>query len=130
MSRRRWGDPLARDPQRRQARVNDLIRRQLAMILEREFRDRLPALITVTEVRISGDLRHARIFVAILAERPQQEAAIKFLQNNRPELRQLLGAQVILKYLPTLNFVLDLSAERAQRIEELLRGNDPDRKSS
>ena len=130
MSRRRWGDPLARDPQRRQARVNDLIRRQLAMILEREFRDRLPALITVTEVRISGDLRHARIFVAILAERPQQEAAIKFLQNNRPELRQLLGAQVILKYLPTLEFVLDLSAERAQRIEELLRGNDPDRKSS
>jgi len=110
--------------------VNDLIRRQLAMILEREFRDRLPALITVTEVRISGDLRHARIFVAILAERPQQEAAIKFLQNNRPELRQLLGAQVILKYLPTLEFVLDLSAERAQRIEELLRGNDPDRKSS
>ena len=130
MSRRRWGDPLARDPQRRQARVNDLIRRQLAMILEREFRDRLPALITVTEVRISGDLRHARIFVAILAERPQQEAAIKFLQNNRLELRQLLGAQVILKYLPTLEFVLDLSAERAQRIEELLRGNDPDRKSS
>jgi len=129
MSRRRWGDPLARDPQRRQARVNDLIRRQLAMILEREFRDRLPALITVTEVRISGDLRHARIFVAILAERPQQEAAIKFLQNNRPELRQLLGAQVILKYLPTLEFVLDLSAEQAQRIEELLRGNDPDKKS-
>ena len=129
MSRRRWGDPLARDPHRRQARVNDLIRRQLAMILEREFRDRLPALITVTEVRTSGDLRHARIFVAILAERPQQQAAIQFLQNKRPELRQLLGAQVILKYLPTLEFVLDLSAERAQRIEELLRGNDPDPKS-
>jgi ribosome-binding factor A len=48
------------------------------------------------------------------------------LQNHRPELRQLLGAQVILKYLPTLDFVLDLSAERAQRIEELLRGHDPD----
>jgi len=130
MSRRRWGDPLARDPHRRQARVNDLIRRQLAMILEREFRDRMPALITVTEVCTSGDLRHARIFVSIYADKPRQEAALKFLQNNRPELRKLLGTHMILKYLPTLDFVLDLSAERAQRIEELLRGNDSDRKSS
>jgi len=61
MSRRRWGDPIARDPHRRQARVNDLIRRQLAMILEREFRDRLPP-DHGDEVRISGDLRHAAHF--------------------------------------------------------------------
>jgi len=127
MSRRRWGDPLARDPGRRQARVNDLLRRQLGLILEREFRDRMPSLITITEVRTTGDLRHARIFVSVYAERPQQEATIRFLQDSRPELRHLLGAQVILKYLPTLEFVLDLSAERAQRIEELLRGHNPDK---
>jgi ribosome-binding factor A len=126
MSRRRWGDPLARDPHRRQARVNDLIRRALGIIFEREYRDRVSALITVTEVRTSGDLRHARIFVAIYADKPKQEEAIRFLQNSRPELRQLLGSEVILKYLPTLDFVLDLSAERAQRIERLLSGHDPD----
>jgi len=124
MSRRRWGDPLARDPGRRQARVNDLLRRQLGSILEKEFRDQMPALSTVTEVRTTGDLRHARIFVSVYAERVRQEETIRFLQNNRNELRHLLAAQVILKYLPSLDFVLDLSAEHALRIEALLKGPD------
>lgn len=126
MSRRRWGDPLARDPGRRQARVNDLLRRQLGSILEKEFRDRMPALSTVTEVRTTGDLRHARIFVLVYGEHMRQEETIRYLQNSRNEVRHLLAAQIILKYLPTLDFVLDVSAERAQRIEELLHGQNAD----
>ncbi|RJP81220.1 MAG: 30S ribosome-binding factor RbfA [Candidatus Zixiibacteriota bacterium] len=124
MSRRRWGDPLARDPKRRQARVNDLIRRNLSLILEREYRDQLAAMATVTEVRITGDLRHARVFVAVTAEPERQEQTIRRLKELSPELRSLLGREIILKHVPSLEFILDLSAERARRIEELLQGYD------
>lgn len=125
MSRRRWGDPLAKNPGRRQARINDLLRRNIGEILQSRFSDKIEAMVTVTEVRTSGDLRHARTYVSVLADREQQEEAIRKLQNLRQELRQLLAAQVVLKYVPSLEFRLDETAERAQRIEKLLHPNDP-----
>lgn len=128
MSRRRFGDPLARDPGRRQARVNDLLRRQVGMILEREFRDQLSVLVTVTEVHTSPDLRHARVFVSVLADKPVQETTIHRLHQLTSEVRQHLAGEVLLRYLPTLEFVLDLSAEYAQHIDDLLHGNESDQK--
>jgi ribosome-binding factor A len=125
MSRRRWGDPLARTPGRRQARVNDLLRRQIGLILEERFSDKIEALVTVTEVRTTGDLRHARTFVSVLAERDLQSATIQTLQNARQEVRQYLAGRVVLKYIPTLEFILDESFERARRIEDLLHPDDP-----
>jgi ribosome-binding factor A len=124
MSRRRFGDPMARDPGRRQARVNDLLRRQLGLILEREFRDQLPALTTITEVRTSPDLRHARVFVSVYAEKPVQERTIQALRHLNPEVRKFLAGEVLLRFLPSLDFVLDLSAEYAQHIEDLLKSDD------
>lgn len=128
MSRRRWGDPLAKNPGRRQARVNDLLRRQISDILQKEYSDRIEAMVTITEVRTTGDLHHARIFAAILAAENQQNQVIKTLQNTRQELRQQLASRVVLKYIPTLEFILDDSAERAQHIEELLQQNDSSKK--
>lgn len=122
MSRRRWGDPLARDLGRRQARINDLLRREIGNILQRTYADRLGSLVTVTEVRTTGDLRHARIFVAILADRTQQDQSLQILQNHRSEVRQSLADRIILKHVPSLTFMLDDSAERVRRIEELLGG--------
>ncbi len=130
MSRRRWGDPLARDPGRRQARVNDLLRRQVSMIIERDFRDELAAMATVTEVRTTADLRHARIFVSVYGDQERQQNTIQALQNRRAELRQILGSQIILKYLPSLEFRLDTSAEYAQHIEDLLHGHATDKTES
>ena len=125
MSRRRWGDPLAKNPGRRQARVNDLLRRQMGEILQRKYSDRIGVMITVTEVRTSGDLRHARIFVSVLADKDQQTEAIRKLQIARQDLRHQLAANIVLKYVPSLEFLLDDSAERAQRIEDLLRKQEP-----
>ncbi len=126
MSRRRWGDPLARDPNRRQARINDLLRRRISLILENRFRDQLAALLAVTEVRTTRDLRHARVFVSVYGDREKQENTIHSLQMQHREIRQMLASDIILKYIPSLEFILDLSLERAQRIEELLHGDDFD----
>ncbi len=126
MSRRRWGDPLAKNPGRRQARVNDLLRREVGNLIQTKFSDSFQPLLTVTEVRTSGDLRHARIFVAITAEHDQQEIAMRTLRNKRQALRKLLAERIALKYVPTLDFLIDDSAEHAQRIEDLLADKTTD----
>jgi ribosome-binding factor A len=98
-------------------------------ILQRKYADKFGALVTVTEVRTSGDLRHAKVFVAVLAEKDQQSDIIKRLQHKRQDLRQDLAERIVLKYVPTLDIRIDDSAERASRIEELLIHAKPDQET-
>lgn len=109
-------------PGQRQLRIGEEIRHALAWILEREsFRD--PALstarLTVTEVRPSPDLRHARVYVVPLGggdPRPILEG----LQRVKPFLRRALAGRLTMKFIPDLVFAADMSFDEAERIGRLL----------
>ncbi|MGH2808416.1 MAG: 30S ribosome-binding factor RbfA [Actinomycetota bacterium] len=75
---------------------------------------------TVTAVRISPDLRHARVWVSVLGSAEQQEETMKGLTSATPHLRGELGRQVRMKYLPELSFELDTGAQEAEHLEEIL----------
>lgn len=112
----------ARGPGQRQLRVGEVVRHALADLLRREpLRD--PVIkgisITVSEVRVSADLRHAKVFCAPLAGENQDEV-IKVLNRSAGYMRKLLGDELTLKYTPELAFVLDLSFDEATRINALL----------
>ena len=77
--------------------------------------------VTVTAVRISADLRHARVFVSVFGSHDDQEATMAGLASATPHLRMELGQQVRMKYLPELVFELDTGAEEAERLEKLFR---------
>jgi ribosome-binding factor A len=77
--------------------------------------------VTVTGVKISPDLRHARVFVSVLGSKDEQRTTMAGLASAKSHLRSDLGRQVRMKYLPELIFELDHSPEEAQRMEELLR---------
>jgi len=111
-----------RTPRQRQLRVGEEIRHVLAGIFGRdELRD--PELagrtITVTEVRISPDLKNATVFVVPLAGEHSPEIMVA-LRRSAGHLRSILAHQLRLRYAPHLSFELDHSFDRAQRIEELL----------
>lgn len=74
---------------------------------------------TVTYVRITPDLRHARVFVSVLGDEDQQRETMKGLTSATAFLRAELGRQVRLKYLPELTFELDTGAQDAERLEQL-----------
>lgn len=76
---------------------------------------------TVTAVRITADLRHARVFVSVLGSDEEQALTMKGLRSATPHLRGELGRQMRMKYLPELTFELDHGVEDAQRVESLLR---------
>jgi len=110
------------EPSPRQLRVGEEVRHGLARILERaELRD--PALsdvtVTVTEVRMSPDLRHATVFVMPLAGKDAPQV-LGGLKRGAPYLRGLIAREVKLRFSPTLSFQLDNSFDHANRISELL----------
>ncbi len=113
----------AKAPSQRQLRVGEELRHALAWILERgDIRD--PGLggvaVTVTEVRVSPDLRNATAFVMPLGG-GETEDVVAALNRAAPFLRRKIGKAVKLKYLPGLNFIADQSFDRAGRIHDLLK---------
>jgi ribosome-binding factor A len=76
--------------------------------------------VTVTAVRVSPDLRRARVLVSVLGDDDARKASLEGLRSATPVLRAELGRQMRMKYLPDLVFELDQGADRAERIEELL----------
>lgn len=105
----------------RSERVADLIRRELAGLLEREVKDPRVGFVTVTGVELTPDLRSARVAVTILGEAPQQQDSLKGLAAAQGFLRHELAKRLGLRHTPTLEFHLDRTLESEQRIEELLR---------
>lgn len=109
-------------PSQRQLRVGEEIRHALTTVMERtEFRD--PALtgapVTVTEVRVSPDLRNATVFVVPLGGGDAMPVILG-LRRVRPFLRHQLASEVRLQYVPNLSFEPDVSFDQAQHIEQLL----------
>jgi ribosome-binding factor A len=107
-------------PTRRQERVADLLQEEISDLLQREVRDPRLEFVTVTAVKVSSDLRHARVYVSLLGSEEEQQAALVGLQHAAGFLRHELGARLSLRRVPDLAFVLDESIERGQRILELL----------
>lgn len=116
------GTSKNREPSQRQLRVGEELRHALAEVLQRgELRD--PALadvtVTVTEVRVSPDLKNATAYVMPLGGR-NGAAVIEGLTRSASYLRGQLARAVPLRFSPSLSFALDTSFDHASRINELL----------
>jgi ribosome-binding factor A len=103
----------------RSQRVGDLIQVELAKILQREMQDNHLGLVTITQVWISPDFSHARIFVSTIPEEQAQELII-VLNKSARHLRFELAKQVKLRVVPELKFLYDDTAINGQRISTLL----------
>jgi ribosome-binding factor A len=77
--------------------------------------------VTVTGVKVTPDLRHAWVFYTSMGDDRERAGTRAGLRSARPHLRRVVGRQVRLKYLPELEFEEDVSMERGERIEALLR---------
>lgn len=113
-----------RAPSQRQLRVGELIRHELARLLnDGAASDPIlrEASITVSEVRVSPDMKNATAFILPLAG-SDSERVLAALRRASPFFRHRLAEQVELRHTPRLDFRLDLSFDEAERIERLLQG--------
>lgn len=145
MSRRKHSDTAGHGPSQRQLRAGELVRHALVDILrEEDIHDEALAgvSVTVTEVRLSPDLKHATCFVEPLGAgidtapaAGHESEVVKALNAHAKFLRGLLGRRIDMKFTPDLRFRHDESFEVAARMDALLadprvqadlHGNDGD----
>jgi ribosome-binding factor A len=105
----------------RPERLGDLIRGILARLLLEEVRDPGIGFVTLTEVRVTSDLEHAKVYVAIHGDEARRTEALAALGRAAPFLRRALGKQTRLRRVPELHFENDTALERGFRVEDLLR---------
>ena len=108
---------------RRADRVADQIRGCLARCVLQELRDPGLGFVTITQVRLSPDLRHATVFVTVIPPE-QREESLATLNRARPFLRRALARESGLRFTPDLKFLYDDVFEGGQRLEQILR-DDP-----
>ena len=106
---------------RRSERTSKMIQREISELLEREVNDpRLCKFISVTEVTLSPDLKHAKIFVSTLGTEINKEDLLAGFNNASGFLRKELAAHLRLKQIPQLSFCYDDSIERGARLLKLM----------
>ena len=105
----------------RTERVASLMKEEIGSILGRDYNDPGYGFITVTDVKMTADLKIARVALSILGTQKQREATMEMLENEKQHIRGMLGSQVRLKYTPSLQFYLDESLERVDRINRLIQ---------
>ena len=106
-------------------RVSAQLRRDVGLIVHQAVRNHGIPSVSVSDVEISRDLAHAKVFVtALLAD--QGPVAVKALKELAPELRYQLGKAVRMRHVPELHFFYDDSVDKGERIDSLLRASAAD----
>lgn len=106
---------------KRADRVAALIKEEVSQIVLQEIKDPDIGFLTITKVKLSSDLKHAKIFYSVLGDAPKQESAKNALDRSLKYIRSLVGHRMRLRLVPTLEFFYDDSAAYADHIEQLLQ---------
>jgi ribosome-binding factor A len=104
----------------RMRRVNEAVRAVLSEAIASDLKDPRIGFVTVTGVKTSPDLRHARVYVSVLGNAQERAASLDGLRSAHGFLQGLLAAELTLKHTPALTFEYDESVDRGMRISQLL----------
>jgi ribosome-binding factor A len=101
-------------------RVDEAMRTVLSDAIAKELKDPRVGFVTVTGVKTSPDLRHARVYVSVLGDDPVREASIDGLRSAHGFLQRRVADELALKHTPSLTFEYDGSIDRGMRINHLI----------
>lgn len=101
-------------------RVDEAVRAVLSEAIATDLADPRVGFVTVTQVKTSPDLRHARVYVSVLGSAEERDASLEALAAAHGFLQGRLAGSLRLKHTPTLTFAYDDSVDRGMRITELL----------
>ncbi len=101
-------------------RVASLIREEVGTLLSQKYQEAQFGLVTVTEVRVTPDLRIANIFVSIMGDEARTEATMKAIERDKKSIRSFLGSRVRTKFTPEINFHLDDTLDRMEKIDRII----------
>jgi ribosome-binding factor A len=107
--------------QRRPERVSGLLLEEISRAVVRVVKDPRIRGITLTRVRVSRDLRHARVFYSLVGDEPRQRQAMRGLDSAKGIIKRELARHLRLRYMPEIEFSFDDSLNYADHIQKLIR---------
>jgi ribosome-binding factor A len=107
---------------KRATRVGEKIQKEIALILLEKVKDPRVRNVTITGVRLSDDLKLAKIYFSIFREDINLEDTVKGLDSAKGYIKREIGMRLALKYVPDIIFKHDLSLESGNRMEKILKG--------
>jgi len=109
-------------PSRRPQRLAFQIQREISLMLSRGLKGHDIGFVTVTGVRMSADLKYARVFVTLMGDEDEKKKSFEALRGAAGHARHELASRIRARFLPEIDFVLDTSREYGEHIERLLAG--------
>ena len=105
----------------RTERVASLIKEEVGTYFTREFRDPAYGFLTVTEVHMSPDLKIAKIYVSVMGNGDVKARTMDMLEERKGEIRSFIGSHMRLKFTPSVQFYMDETLDRVERIDQLIK---------
>jgi ribosome-binding factor A len=103
-------------------RINEEIRRVVSSLIQNDIKDpRLSAMVSVTRVDVTKDLRYAKVFVSIFGKDDEKASTLNALKNSAGFIRKEIGHKVNLRYTPEIIIEVDNSIEHGMHIDELFQ---------
>jgi len=105
---------------RRQERVADILREEISQIVGYELEDPRLTMVTVTDVRLSENLKAARVYVTVAGNEEEHREALAALRHAAPYVRKQLSLSLNLPRTPEIHFIRDRVEEEGERVDRLL----------
>ncbi len=105
---------------KRSQRVQELLLEEISSLIMRGLKDPRIGFVTVTKIELSNNLKHAKVFVSIMGDEIKKEESLNGLKSAKGFIRNQLGKNLYLKYIPELEFKIDESAEHVEKITKLI----------
>ena len=105
----------------RTEKVASIVKEEIGIIFQRNFDMKAFGLVTVTEVRMSPDLKIAKVYVSVFGDTAQKQKTLGLLETQKPFVRQTLGRNIRLKFTPSIVFYLDETMDKAMNLEKIFR---------
>lgn len=104
----------------RQRRVAEQVRRELSELVQREIKDPRVGLVTISDVEVSGDFAHAKVYISTLGHHEGLDETLEALNHAAGFLRRELGRRMRIRTVPALRFLYDESFDRGARLSHLI----------
>ncbi len=111
----------------RTEKVASLLKEEIGAILQKEYRDPGMGLLTVTDVRVTPDLRIAKVYLSIYGSEEIRRTTMARLEHDKALLRSQLAKRVRIKFMPALELHRDDTLDRVERINAILKKINDDR---
>jgi ribosome-binding factor A len=105
----------------RSSRISEEIKKEISDIIRNELKDpRIPSMVSLTNVKVTRDMRHAKIYVSIFGSDEERNNAIKALKKAVGFIRREVGHRIKIRYTPEMEFLLDNSIEEGFYLTNLI----------